>query len=220
MRASHARTRRAVHLLRASALLGCVLLAGPGCSESDDEPSGASSSHAFNQALHDELMRMLDDDQAERTGEAPMDGDQTRTDRLAEIIDEYGWPTFDLVGEDGAEAAWAIAQHSDLDPGFQERALELLRAAAAEGQASAGNLAYLEDRVAVGKGLPQLYGTQIGCGPDGAEPATPIVDPENVEQRRADAGLEPLDDYLSELNQMCPRSRSDVGERDDAGPAR
>src|SRR3954453_2080197 len=33
--------------------------------------------------------------------------------RLAAIIAAVGWPGRSLVGEDGADAAWALAQHAD-----------------------------------------------------------------------------------------------------------
>jgi hypothetical protein len=157
----------------------------------------------FDQALHDELLAMLERDQSGRTGGADPEGDAARTARLAEILDAHGWPTYDLVGEDGEEAAWAIAQHSDQDPAFQRRALELLRAAVAAGQASPGNLAYLEDRVAVGAGEPQRYGTQIACTADGPRPATPLADERAVEQLRAEAGLEPLAEYLALMEEIC-----------------
>jgi hypothetical protein len=193
-----------------------VLLAG--CSgESADRAAPASTSGAaptessptttrppgFDQELHDELVAMLERDQSGRTGGPDAEGDAARTERLAEILDEHGWPTHDLVGEDGEEAAWAIAQHSDLEPAFQRRALELLRTAVAAGQASSGNLAYLEDRVAVAAGQPQTYGTQVGCAPEGPQPATPLADPAGVDGLRAAAGLEPLADYLAEMAEIC-----------------
>ncbi|MFW3170202.1 DUF6624 domain-containing protein [Geodermatophilus sp. CPCC 206100] len=165
--------------------------------------SGPPRSPLFDQALHDELLAMAERDQSGRTGGADLEGDDPRTTRLAAILDEHGWPTFDLVGEDGEDAAWLIAQHSDQDPALQRRALELLRPVVAAGQASPGNLAYLEDRVAVGAGRPQLYGTQVGCGPGGPAPATPIADEAAVDERRAAAGLEPLADYLAEMAEIC-----------------
>jgi hypothetical protein len=160
-------------------------------------------SSGFDQALHDELIAMLERDQSGRMGGPDAEGDAARTARLAEILDTHGWPTYDLVGEDGEDAAWAIAQHSDQDPAFQRRALELLRAAVEAGQASPGNLAYLEDRVAVSAGEPQTYGTQVGCGPDGPAPATPLEDEAAVDALRAEAGLEPYDDYLAEMTELC-----------------
>jgi hypothetical protein len=203
------------------AVLAAVLLVACSDVERDPDPSAPAQSSsaaasqgyvtaptrppspAFDQALHDELLAMLARDQSGREGGPDPEGDAARTQRLAEILDEQGWPTYDLVGEDGEDAAWAIAQHSDLDPAVQERALELLRPAVAAGQASPGNLAYLEDRVAVGAGHPQRYGTQVGCGPDGPEPATPLVDPDAVDELRSAAGLDPLGDYLAEMVLVC-----------------
>jgi hypothetical protein len=140
--------------------------------------------------LRAELLAMMEEDQAEMSGQVATDNYRQRTDRLAEILDEHGWPRADLVGEDGSTAAWVIAQHADLDPELQQRALELLRAAAQEGQASRGDLAYLEDRVAVAAGQDQPYGTQISCETSGTVvAAAPIADEANVDERRADAGL-------------------------------
>jgi hypothetical protein len=168
----------------------------------DDDAAGGEPS---NPELRGELLQMMEDDQAEQTGQGTSGSDYTaRTERLAEILDEHGWPGWDLVGEDGSTAAWVIVQHADLDPDLQQQALELLRAAAEDGQASKGDLAYLEDRVAVAAGEDQQYGTQIRCD-SGGDPvaATPIADEANVDARRADAGLPPLDDYLAEMASMC-----------------
>lgn len=198
--------------------LGCV--AAPSTVAPDDRPSDSASpapaacslgdvpppdpGAEYDQALHDELIAMFDRDQAGRTGTGPdSEGDGARTARLEQIILEYGWPTVPLVGEDGEDAAWTIAQHSDLDPDFQCAALEVLRDAAEAGVASPGNLAYLEDRVLVGAGEPQRYGTQIGCTPEGPAPATPIADEATVDERRAAAGLAPLSDYYAELAVIC-----------------
>lgn len=141
-------------------------------------------------------------DQDERTGGETLN-DAERTERLKEIVAEHGWPSYDLVGPRGEDAAWVIAQHSDLDPEFQAEALELLRATVADGQASPGNLAYLEDRVRAGRGEPQLYGTQTGCT-RGGEPAEPdIEDPAGLDARRAEAGLPPYDRYLRQMARVC-----------------
>jgi hypothetical protein len=194
-------------LLTACSADGPATSAGPGTSSSaapsSAAPSGATTTPGFDQALHDELVAMLARDQSGRTGGSDAEGDAARTARLEEILAEHGWPTFDLVGEDGEDAAWAIAQHSDQDPAFQRRALELLRSAVAAGQGSPGNLAYLEDRVAVAAGQPQVYGTQMGCGPQGPAPATPLADPAAVDALRTAAGLEPLADYLAEMTEIC-----------------
>lgn len=190
--------------MRGLVVLSCVvLLSLVGCGESDPDPDASPTPVAYDKQLHDELMAMFRRDQAGRTGGVDNEGDTDRTERLKEIIAEYGWPTVDLVGKDGADAAWTIAQHSDLDPEFQETALELIRAAAEDGQASWGNVAYLEDRVAAAKGEPQTYGTQIGCGPKGPKPATPLKSPERVDELRAKAGLGTLAEYMAQMRAIC-----------------
>ncbi len=155
-------------------------------------------------------------DQAERMGGTPPPGlpdvprtDQGRTERLKQLIAGHGWPTRRSVGTDGATAAWLIAQHSDHDVAFQKEALALMQAAG-DGDIDTTELAYLEDRVAVNTGAPQIYGTQIRCGP-GAEPvpATPIRDEEKVEQRRKKMKLQPLADYYDELRPICAQEAAE-----------
>lgn len=92
-----------------------------------------------------------------------------------------------------------IAQHSDHDPAFQQRALTPMRAAARAGQADRIELAYLTDRVAVNHGRLQVYGTQVTCIGDELGPR-PLIDPDNVDERRASVGLGPLQEYLDSFS--------------------
>jgi hypothetical protein len=158
---------------------------------------------ASDPELREELLAMMAEDQAERTGEATTNGDAARAERLQEIIAEHGWPTFALVSTDGATAAWVIAQHADFDPAFQQQVVELMRPLVQTGQADASELAYLEDRVAVNTGVEQVYGTQIRCQGGEPAPATPIADEAAVDERRAAVGLGPLADYYAELSEAC-----------------
>ncbi|MFD2352517.1 DUF6624 domain-containing protein [Nonomuraea ferruginea] len=129
--------------------------------------------------------------------------ERANTERMRQILDEHGWPGYELVGEDGEDAAWALVQHADRALDLQRRALALLREAVAKGDASPGNLAYLEDRVRVAEGKPQRYGTQWEPTQDGQwRPRTPIEDEAGVEERRAEAGLQPLAEYLEELKSL------------------
>lgn len=121
--------------------------------------------------------------------------DTENTARMKEIIAEHGWPGRSLVDEDGALAAWLLVQHADEDVPFQQRCLELLRAAVAAGEASARHLAFLTDRVRLHEGRPQVYGTQLTMGDGKLEP-TDLEDPERVDARRAAVGLGPLAEYI------------------------
>jgi hypothetical protein len=117
---------------------------------------------------------------------APVDADNTA--RLRQIIDDHGWPGAGLVGQDGAHAAWLIAQHSV--PDLQELWLPLLEAAAACHDASRTDLAYLTDRVLMHRGDPQRYGTQYTYS-EGELTLWPVESPEDLDERRAELGLEP-----------------------------
>jgi hypothetical protein len=210
------RVGRRVAVIGLGLLVGLLGMGGAACGGDDDgasverdeteesEESGdGASSDVEEPELRDELLGMMDADQEERTGAVGTNHDSERTERLGEIIDEHGWPTFDLVGREAATAAWVIAQHSDQDVPFQEQALELMQAAVDDDQADASELAYLADRVAVNNGEPQRYGTQVRCAPGGAQPATPLVDADRVDELRADIGLDPLATYLAEFEEGC-----------------
>jgi hypothetical protein len=103
-----------------------------------------------------------------------------------------------MVGEEGAQAAWLLAQHADRDPDLQRAFLDALRGAVGQGDASPAHLAYLEDRVRVNAGQPQLYGTQFTVI-DGELGPCPIEDPQHLDVRRADAGLEPFAAYEARM---------------------
>jgi hypothetical protein len=124
--------------------------------------------------------------------------DQENTRWLGELLATRGWPGETLVGRDGATAAWLLAQHADHDPVLHRRFLEALRDAVAQGEASPANLAYLEDRVRVHDGRPQLYGTQFTLI-DGELCPEPIEDPEHLDERRAQVGLGPFADYEARM---------------------
>jgi hypothetical protein len=117
--------------------------------------------------------------------------------RLATILDEHGWPIPSLVGPEGGEAAWLLAQHGIGEPTFQRRCLRLLQEAAGAGDLPAWQPATLEDRIRMFEGRPQLYGTQLEPDHEGRLRPYLIEDPERVEERRRAVGLEPLDVRLA-----------------------
>jgi hypothetical protein len=124
--------------------------------------------------------------------------------RLRMIIDEHGWPGEKLVGKEGAEAAWRIAQHAIGDPAFQRRCLDLLYDAIERRDAAPWQAAFLEDRVRMFEGRPQLYGTQFDVRADGAPVPHPIENPAEVDARRAAVGLESLADQVAKMRSGSP----------------
>lgn len=117
--------------------------------------------------------------------------------RLAEITDAHGWPTADLVGPEAARGAWLITQHADRQLDVQRRAVRLLEQAVAEGRAAPRDLAFLRDRTFVNEGREQVYGTQIAAVRDGAPVPWPCVEPDRMDERRAEVGIEPFAAYVA-----------------------
>jgi hypothetical protein len=117
-------------------------------------------------------------------------------DELRAMLQEEGWPTADRVGNEAARAAFVVAQHADTQLDVQRLALGLLRDAVAAGRADGQALAMLEDRVAVNEGRLQTYGTQIGEVVDGRPVPWPCVDPESLDVRRREVGLDPFEEHV------------------------
>jgi len=164
-------------------------------------------------ALRDELLRMMEEDQAARMeliranfkDEAAAERlraiDTKNTARLKELIAQKGWPGKTLVGKRAANAAWLLVQHADLDPAFQKRCLPLLEKAVAAGEAEGAQLAYLTDRVLVAEKKPQRYGSQFH-EVDGKLVPQPIEDEARVDERRAAVGLGTLAEYAAQMERM------------------
>jgi hypothetical protein len=141
--------------------------------------------------------------------------DAESTAFLRRVVAEHGWPTFDMVGEDGAGAAWILVQHADADPAFQAEVLARLEPLLDAGQVRPSHFALLTDRVRTGRGEPQVYGTQFADDADGVSRPLPIEDAANVDARRAAVGLPPLAEYARSIAQTyggqaspTPRPRS------------
>lgn len=111
---------------------------------------------------------------------------------LKEVIEVGGWPGSNVVGPEGAEAAWLIAQHAIGLPDFQRTCLQYLEEAVAAGAAPAWQAAKLVDRIRTYEGRPQLFGTSFDWDESGELSPRPIEKPHEVDRRRAEVGLEPL----------------------------
>jgi hypothetical protein len=113
--------------------------------------------------------------------------------RLRELIAKHGWPTEEIAGKDGTEAAWFVAQHAIGEPEFQRTALKLLQAVVDQGKVPAWQAAYLEDRIAMQEGRPQRFGTQwMDDARDGLIRPWKLAEPDNVNALRASVGLDAL----------------------------
>lgn len=117
---------------------------------------------------------------------------------LLAIVGEHGWPGPALVGQDAGHAAWIVLQHAIGEPDVQRGCFPILREAAARGDATLAQVAYLEDRIAFFERRPQRYGTQFDWDEHGMLSPWPIEDPDGVDARREAAGLPPLAERIAQ----------------------
>lgn len=147
-----------------------------------------------NEALRTTLLRMGREDQAEaeesfcNPNPPPIKANQ-RQALMGQILLEHGWPGISLVGEEGADAAWLVAQHADDDVSFQRQCLALLEQAYRRGDVPGRHLAYLTDRVRVNERRPQVYGTQ-------GSPSYDDVTRAAVNARRKQLGLPSMEEMF------------------------
>jgi len=116
--------------------------------------------------------------------------------KVKKILDERGWLGPKIIGNEGNSTLFLVIQHADLET--QEKYLPMMREAVSKENAKASSLALLEDRVALRKGQKQIYGSQIGRDQETGEYyVLPLIDPDNVDQRRAKVSLGTIQDYIS-----------------------
>lgn len=115
--------------------------------------------------------------------------------KISAILDKNGWVGADKVGGQANQTLFLVIQHSDLTT--QQKYLPMMREAVKNKKASGSSLALLEDRVALGEGKRQIFGSQIGRDTEtGKYFVLPLEDPDNVDKKRAEVGLGLLADYV------------------------
>jgi hypothetical protein len=121
----------------------------------------------------------------------------TNTAELCSILKEYGWPTRDLVGEDGERSMFFLLRNSATDA-LQRDLLPVIIAAVKKGEISKGSFATYIDRLRTNAGLKQIFGTQATIK-DGFLMLYPIADEQHVDARRKQYDMPPLKTYLRGL---------------------
>jgi hypothetical protein len=117
------------------------------------------------------------------------------------LFDKYGYLGNDKVGVQSSHNFWLLVQHADFHPDFQESVLIKMKVEVDKENAPIKDYAYLYDRVKVNSGQLQLYGTQMAL--DSlimSYKPKPVFDPERLNERRKQAGLSPIEDYIKIMN--------------------
>jgi len=116
---------------------------------------------------------------------------------IDKILEKNGWPGEDQIGEEGGYSLFAIIQHANMNT--RPKYLPIIREAVKNGNCRARYLAGIEDRIATDNDELQIYGDQVKFYPiTETFDVWPIIDPENVDQRRASIGLQPIAVHLKD----------------------
>ena len=114
---------------------------------------------------------------------------------MQRLLEENGWPKYSTVGDLAADAVLLVINHHESDA-VREQYLEIIREHCLMGEGNCMEYAKIHDRILVNSNQLQTYGMQFRFKPDRTLEPFPIKDPETVDRRRAEIGLEPIKDYL------------------------
>jgi hypothetical protein len=154
-------------------------------------------------------MAKADQDARQRALQHP--GDPQATTAMAEIdkqndialrriLDSTGWPGAELVGYRASSDCWLLVQHAPHD--LLKSSLPAMKAAAARGELASSKVALSIDRVLMQDGEKQLYGSQFRQSPSGSWELYPVEDPDHLDERRAQMGLGPFEQYRARILAM------------------
>ncbi len=119
--------------------------------------------------------------------------DSVNLAKIAAIIDEDGYPGKSKVGNGLSGTAFLVIQHAPHEA--QEKYFDVLKEAADADELKWSSFALLVDRISLGRGEMQIYGSQVVSDDEGNPVFAPIEDEVNVNKRRAEVGLGPLEEY-------------------------
>lgn len=129
------------------------------------------------------------------------DVDMENLGRLEEIIKQYGWPTFSMVGKTAAKGAFLVIQHANTQ--IQQKYLRQIIEAAKINEAHKEWVALLVDRISIHRTGTQIFGTQVYqikdplTGEMGKYRFFPIKDIAIVDSLRISFDMIPLRDYYA-----------------------
>ena len=160
-------------------------------------------------AVQDELKELVAEDQALRNAPTVSDAGMTtmaakHRPEIERIHETYGWPTQSQFGHEAAFAFWLLVQHQE--PEVQRAWLPELASLAEKGEASRQNYALLFDRVQKGLGEPQRWGSQVSCM-EGRAVLDPVEDATNLDKRRAELFMPPMEEYMKMMQAACAKMR-------------
>lgn len=143
------------------------------------------------ESKNQELMSSLSD--------SVMHYDTINIERVTKIIDKFGWPGIDDVGENGNMTVFLVIQHADSV--IQKKYLPHLIRSIKKYQSRPEYYAYLIDRIRTDEGKKQIYGTQLTLNEKNNKyELLPVKNPHTLNKRRKKLGMSTIEQYLKDSN--------------------
>jgi hypothetical protein len=143
------------------------------------------------------LETVYETDQGNRQGGsvANADIDKENQQLVVSAIEKCGFPSVEKHGYKSVEAVFLIIQHAGKS--LREKYFPQIKKSAHQGDLQWSTVALMEDRMLMDRGEKQKYGSQVEKK-NGSDKWSlyPIEDPQNVNKRRAQVGLGPIEEYL------------------------
>jgi len=119
--------------------------------------------------------------------------DHRNQELIISIIEKCGMPTLNEVNQEQMNAIWLGLQHTENK--YRIKYFPLIEKAVKNGDLSKEQYALMKDRILMDEGKPQIFGSQIKNGK-----LYDLEEPETVNERRQEMGLEPIEDYLKRFD--------------------
>ena len=135
-------------------------------------------------------------DHENRVNEIIPEIDRKNLEIVVSIIENCGMPTAQSIDKKHIATIFLVLQHGDNY--HRKKYFPLIEKAVENGDLQKSDYALMKDRILVSDGKPQIYGTQVISGTTDSNKleVAEIEAPEYVDQRRAEMGLPPINDYL------------------------
>jgi hypothetical protein len=141
------------------------------------------------------LQTAFEKDQNMRRSNAGIDPDIDKENliTIVNFIEKCGIPTLQQVNFEQMAGIWLVLQHAP--PYYQKKYIPLFEQASEKGDINPAVVATMKDRALMYEGKPQIYGTQVEDGQ-----LYNLLEPEYVDQRRAEMDMGPLAEYLQNFS--------------------
>src|SRR5437764_12190952 len=170
----------------------------------DTRPLNKKLSNSLIKLSANKQQRLQDNVTDNKSGDTLIDtirkSREKNTNDLCAIVNQYGWPTRDLVGDEGARAAFFLLRNSSTSE-LQRDLLPVIIAAVKKGEITKTAFAAYIDRLRLNAGLKQIFGTQATIL-NRFLVLFPMTDETHVDARRKQYDLPPLREYLRGLEKL------------------